>query len=131
MFALTHADSVSSTSTQLAGKAELELCKSIELVRGSASIQGCDAATKIELASRARAQLGLPVVKMVMDNVDSGADLMLTVGPSHVVRGREAPIVTERGIPSLRIAHIRIAGNRKVRKTAAAQIRAVIGAGNP
>src|SRR5207245_3215915 len=76
LFALTHADSVSSTSTQLAGKAELELCKSIELVRGSASIQGCDAATKIELASRARAQLGLPVVKMVMDNVDSGADLM-------------------------------------------------------
>src|SRR5437879_990640 len=70
------------------------------------------------------------MVEMVMNEVDPGADLVLAMGPSHIVGSRETPVIAVGWIPSLRIANRCVTGNDKRRETAAAKIGTVICARN-
>src|SRR5207248_9579547 len=67
------------------------------------------------------------VVQMVVDDIGPSADLVLTLGPPHIVRTGEAPVIAECWIPAFRVANIRETGNGKEGETAAAQVRTVIG----
>src|SRR6266566_200340 len=88
-------------------------------------------ATEIKLSARTSTQFRLPVVQVVMDDVRSGADLVLAVGPPDVVVAGEAPVVAERGVPSFGVTNVRVTCNREVWKAAAAQVRRIISPGNP
>ena len=68
---------------------------------------------------------------MVMDDVRPGANLVFAMRPADVVGTGEAPVVAICGVPSLRVAESGVARNREERNSAAAQVRAVVGTGNP
>src|SRR6267378_6075270 len=67
----------------------------------------------------------------MVDDVRPGANLVFAMRPADVVRGGEAPVIAESGVPSLRVAEIGVARNREEGDAAAAQVRAVVGTGNP
>src|SRR6266705_918627 len=91
----------------------------------------CGVATEVKLSAWAGAEFRLPVVQVVMDDVRPRANLVFAMRPPDVVRTGEAPIVPESGVPSLGVAEVCKARNREERNSAAAQVRAVVGTGNP
>src|SRR5882724_8170988 len=62
---------------------------------------------------------------MVMDDVDPGANLVLTMGPSDVMGRGKTPVIAEGRVPSLWIADVCIPGDGEIRKAAAAKVRTV------
>jgi hypothetical protein len=48
-----------------------------------------------------------------MNDIDTGANLMLALRPAHIVRSRKAPVVAECWIPSLWVPNVRETGNGK------------------
>ena len=66
-----------------------------------------------------------------MDDVRSGAHLMLAMGPPDIVVASEAPVVAEGRVPSLRVAKIRIPGDREERYAAVPNVVRIVGAGKP
>src|SRR6266571_5244420 len=67
----------------------------------------------------------------MMNDVRSGADLVFAMGPPDIVVAGEAPVVTECRVPSLRVAKIRIPGDREERYAAVPQIRGIVGTRKP
>ena len=108
-----------------------ELRPCVELVGCRASVERRHAASKVKLSSRPGAKFRLPVVQVVMDDVRSGADLVLAMGPSNVVVADEAPVVPVSGIPSLGVAEIGVARDGEERYTAASQVVRIVGTRNP
>ena len=82
-------------------ESELKLREGVKQVRGGPPIESRCAAAEVKLSARARSKFRLPVVQVVVNNVRSRADLMLTVRPPHVVRSGKAPIISESGVPPL------------------------------
>src|SRR6266853_2446472 len=68
---------------------------------------------------------------MMVDDVRSGADLVLAVGPPYVVRAGEAPVVAVSRVPSFGVAQICISIDKEKGHAAAALVRRVVGAWNP
>src|SRR5437660_294424 len=64
-----------------------------------------------------------------MNDIDSGANLMLALGPPHIVRSSKTPVVAECRIPALGVPNVCKTGNSEKRKAAAAQIRTIVGSG--
>src|SRR6266705_3747196 len=62
-----------------------------------------------------------------MNDIDPGANLVLALGPAHIVGSGKAPVVAECWVPALGVAYIGETGNRKQREPAAAQVRTVVG----
>src|SRR5256885_324672 len=66
-----------------------------------------------------------------MNDVCTGADLVLAMRPPDVVVAGKAPVVAVRRIPALGVADIVKLRNREKRKAAASQVRRVVSSGQP
>ena len=64
---------------------------------------------------------------MVVNDIGPSANLVLALGPPHIVGTGEAPVIAECRIPALRVADVRETGNGKEGEPAAAQVRTVVG----
>ena len=70
------------------------------------------------------------MVQVMMNDVDSRAELVLTMRPPDVVGGGETPVIAECRVPSFGVANIGKTGDAEHRESAAAQIRRIVGAGD-
>ena len=78
LFALAHSNAISTAGAQFACETELKLGEGVELVRRRTSIICGHSPAEVKFSTRARAQLRLPMVQVMMNDVDSRADLVLT-----------------------------------------------------
>src|SRR5215469_5698328 len=60
---------------------------------------------------------------MMMNDVRPRADLVLTLGPAHIVGAGKAPVIAECWIPTLWVPNVRKTGNGEVRVPAAKHVR--------
>src|SRR5262249_50545375 len=65
-----------------ARQSQQKLRPRVELGRSRSPIQCCRTTIKIKFASRPGTQLWLPMIQVVVDDIGTGADLMLAVGPA-------------------------------------------------
>ena len=100
LLASPHSNGVSGPDATLASQAEFELRQSIELVRGRSTVQSCHTAAKVKLSARARTQLRLPVIQVMVDDVGAETHLVLAMRPPQVVGTGKAPVVAESRVPS-------------------------------
>ena len=110
---------------------ELKLRQGVVQVGGGPSIERRRAAVEVKFSARTGSKLWLPVIQVMVHDVGTRADLVLSMGPSDVVGAREAPVVAISGIPSLGVAYIGEPRNSEKWESAASQVRSIVGAGEP
>src|SRR5690349_9524660 len=67
------------------------------------------------------------MIQVVVNDVCSGGDLVLAVGPADVVRTGEAPVIAISGVPTLGVAEISVV-RCEVRYTAVTLVGGIVGA---
>src|SRR5437588_582213 len=100
-----------------AGSAEEKSRPGVELVGRIARRRG-SAAGKVERAARSAAELGLPVVQMIPDQVEPEAELVRPMSPTHVVGVSVSFIGTPDRHPGVGLTEVRVSGEIELRHSA-------------